>query len=81
MTGSNGHHPHVHLPTQDHDSDDSDGEDGAGGGGPKATGDAPNGVGSSKRLLLQVSLFASLGVFLFVSALKSDFSEGPRGLS
>ncbi|GAA5979452.1 hypothetical protein JCM5350_003911 [Sporobolomyces pararoseus] len=64
MTGSNSHHPHVHLPTQDHDSDDSDGEDGAG-GGPKATGDAPNGVGSSKRLLLQVSLFASLGVFLF----------------
>ncbi|GAA5828737.1 hypothetical protein JCM5353_002873 [Sporobolomyces roseus] len=33
--------------------------------GPRATGDAPNGVGSSKRLLLQVSLFASLGVFLF----------------
>lgn len=61
MTGTS--HSHVHLPTHDHDHDSDDDDEGR--GGPRATGDAPNGVGSSKRLLLQVSLFASLGVFLF----------------
>ncbi|GAA5889993.1 hypothetical protein JCM16303_003203, partial [Sporobolomyces ruberrimus] len=50
-----------------HGGGDSDSEDDGHDRHPKATGDAPNGVGSSKRLLLQVSLFASLGVFLFVS--------------
>ena len=54
-------HSHSHSEGSDHDSNDGDGD-------PRATGDAPNGVGSSKRLLLQVSLFASLGVFLFVSS-------------
>ncbi|GAA6059113.1 hypothetical protein JCM10212_003860 [Sporobolomyces blumeae] len=49
-------HSHVHG----HDHDDNDPPDGIDGHG-----SAPNGLGSSKRLLLQVSLFASLGVFLF----------------
>lgn len=67
MTG----HSHVHLDDHDHDhGSDSDGD-----GEPHATGTAPNGVGSSKRLLLQVSLFASLGVFLFVSRLSLSSSS------
>ncbi|GAA5830368.1 hypothetical protein JCM3766R1_002694 [Sporobolomyces carnicolor] len=50
-----GHHHHQHGHHGDRHGDDDDPEREY----------APNGVGSSKRLLLQVSLFASLGVFLF----------------
>ncbi|GAA5908593.1 sugar porter family MFS transporter [Sporobolomyces salmoneus] len=56
MTGS---HHHVQLPIHDDHDHDSDPEDRT------AEDEAPNGVGSSRKLLLQVSLFASLGVFLF----------------